>query len=76
MQFFQLHELNVREGGNKLPAQLAYLVLILNASFEECRSILTIIFSKLMEVTKHIRHILLCEVNKSNNATWGKCEEY
>jgi len=58
------------EGINYLH-QLAYLVLILDASFEECSSILTVIFFKVvMEMTKeHIRHILLYEFNEGNNVT-------
>jgi len=51
-----LHELNVEEGVDKYLHQFAYFVLI-SASFEECSSILTVIFLKLMEVTK--KHILL-----------------
>jgi len=57
-----------REGINYLN-QLAYLVLILSASFEERSSILTVV---LMKVAKeHIRHILLYEFNKQRNE---KCE--
>jgi len=44
--FFQLHELNVGGGGDTLPAS-TYFILILNTNFEECSSILTVIFSKL-----------------------------
>jgi len=61
-----LHELNVEEGVDKYLHQFAYFVLI-SASFEECSSILTVIFLKLMEVTK--KHILLYEFNKGNNVT-------
>jgi len=63
-----LHD-KCRRGRINYLHQLAYFLLILSASFEECNSILSYFFKVVMEVIKeHIRHILLYEFNKGNNA--------
>jgi len=67
MRFFQLHELNIGEGENKLH-QLAYLVLILSASFEECSSILFYQSYNGSDKRAYLAYFALW-FNKGNNAT-------